>query len=44
MEAKREAGDDLDLMKKIDESISRIDEEYKKLKKKDNSFFQPGNR
>lgn len=44
MEAKREAIDDPDLMKKIEESISRIDEEYSKLKKKEDSFFRSENR
>lgn len=43
MEAKREAGDDTGLMKKIDESLSRISEDFKKLEKKDNSFFRSGN-
>jgi predicted Zn-dependent protease len=43
MEAKREAGDDPGLMKKIDESISRISNDFKKLEKKDNSFFRSGN-
>jgi beta-barrel assembly-enhancing protease len=44
MEAKREAGGNPELMKKIDESISRISEDFKKIKDKDNSFFRSGNR
>ncbi len=44
MEAKREAGDDPDLMKKIDESISRIAKDFKKLEDDANSFLRSGNR
>jgi predicted Zn-dependent protease len=43
MEAKSKAGDDPELMKKIDESLSRISNDFKKLDKKDNSFFRSGN-
>jgi beta-barrel assembly-enhancing protease len=44
MEAKREAADNPELMKEIDESISRIDEEFQKLKDEDDSFLRSGNR
>ncbi|MDM7920179.1 MAG: tetratricopeptide repeat protein, partial [Methanosarcina sp.] len=43
MEAKREAGDDPDLMKKIDESLSRISKDFKKLEENDDSFSRSGN-
>ncbi|NLA74146.1 MAG: M48 family metalloprotease [Deltaproteobacteria bacterium] len=41
-EAKREAVGDPVLMKKVEESFSRIDEEYKKIKKDEKSFFRSG--
>ena len=44
MEAKREAADNPELMKEIDESISRIDEDFQKIKDEGNTFFRSGNR
>jgi beta-barrel assembly-enhancing protease len=44
MEAKREAEGNPDLMKKIDESINRIAEDFNKLEDRENSFSRSGNR
>jgi beta-barrel assembly-enhancing protease len=44
IEARREAANNPDLIKKIEESISRIDDEFQKLGDEENSFSRSGNR